>query len=107
MVTKKVNGGLNGLADRREYYRRAKVALSRRQGLFVVNDQGTGAPIIQRGSFGYAVTLLQEKLRAKGFSVTIDADFGLATDLAVRQFQAQQGLTVDGVVGSQTWEKLG
>nr|WP_237401206.1 peptidoglycan-binding domain-containing protein [Rhodovulum sulfidophilum] len=50
---------------------------------------------------------MQEKLRAKGFSVTIDADFGLATDLAVRQFQAQQGLTVDGVVGSQTWEKLG
>lgn len=106
-VTKRVNGGLNGLADRREYYRRAKIALSRRQGLFVANDQGTGAPVIQRGSFGDAVTFLQEKLQAKGFNVSIDADFGAATDLAVRQFQAQQGLTVDGVVGAQTWEKLG
>jgi putative chitinase len=106
-VTKKVNGGLNGLADRREYYRQAKIALSRRQGLFVANDEGTGAPVIQRGSFGDAVTLLQEKLRAKGYNVTIDADFGPATDLAVRQFQTQHGLTVDGVVGAQTWKMLG
>lgn len=106
-VTKKVNGGLIGLTERREYYRRAKIALSKRKGLFVANDQGTRTPVIQRGSFGNSVAILQKKLRVNGFDLTIDADFGPATDLAVRQFQAREGLMVDGIVGAQTWNKLG
>lgn len=106
-VTRKVNGGINGLDDRRIYYRRAKEALSRRQGLIVASSQATGNPVVQRGSFGASVTRLQEKLKAKGFPITIDSEFGPATDLAVRQFQAREGLTVDGVVGDMTWGRLG
>lgn len=37
---------------------------------------------------------------------TIDGHFGTKTLTAVRQFQQANGLTVDGIVGKKTWEKL-
>ena len=43
---------------------------------------------------------------AKGFHVSIDSDFGPATDTVVRQFQAACNLDDDGIVGSGTWAYL-
>jgi peptidoglycan hydrolase-like protein with peptidoglycan-binding domain len=37
----------------------------------------------------------------------VDGVFGAETEKAVRQFQADHGLTVDGVVGRKTWAALG
>lgn len=38
--------------------------------------------------------------------LTVDGQFGLLTEQMVKRFQALRGLTVDGIVGSQTWMTL-
>lgn len=41
-----------------------------------------------------------------GIPLSVDGSFGGKTDYAVRQFQKKNNLTVDGVVGKSTWDKL-
>jgi peptidoglycan hydrolase-like protein with peptidoglycan-binding domain len=61
---------------------------------------------VQQGSQGNAVEAVQALLKASGEGVSVDGDFGQATDGAVRDYQTQHNLTVDGVVGPQTWQSL-
>ena len=58
--------------------------------------------ILKLGSKGDTVKKLQQEL-----NLTVDSDFGLKTDKAVREFQAKNKLTVDGIVGNNTWKALG
>lgn len=62
-------------------------------------------PILRQGSIGEAVQLLQSQLNlSSGQSkLTVDGDFGPATEAAVKALQKSQKLVVDGVVGPQTW----
>lgn len=57
---------------------------------------------------GDDVRTLQERLLLLGFSEvgTADGIFGPATDRAVRQFQTDNALTVDGIIGPKTWAVL-
>ena len=57
---------------------------------------------------GEDVRLLQERLLELGYTDLGVADgfFGKLTDKAVRQFQQENGLTVDGIVGPATWQTL-
>lgn len=51
------------------------------------------------------VIIIQQKL---GFSENqIDGVFNSVTDAAVRQYQELNALTVDGVVGADTWSDMG
>ena len=62
--------------------------------------------MLRRGSFGDAVRELQELLIAKGFDISIDSEFGPATELAVMMFQKNNSLVVDGIIGRNTWALL-
>jgi peptidoglycan hydrolase-like protein with peptidoglycan-binding domain len=55
---------------------------------------------------GTAVMELQELLRAHGFTIRVDGDFGGLTETAVRLFQRQHRLRVDGIVDAKTWIAL-
>jgi hypothetical protein len=63
-------------------------------------------PVLRQGSSGEAVKALQHELRGAGYSLTVDGSFGAATYSAVRSYQSAQRLTVDGIVGNQTWGSL-
>lgn len=54
------------------------------------------------GDRGEHISVLQESLAAAGFSSGANGIFDEPTQKAVRQFQRSKGLTVDGVVGTQT-----
>lgn len=56
---------------------------------------------IKKGSKGYNVKLVQAAL-----NITQDGIFGEQTDAAVRAFQREHGLVVDGIVGDKTWTAL-
>jgi peptidoglycan hydrolase-like protein with peptidoglycan-binding domain len=48
-------------------------------------------------------------LTKRGYGVGdsgVDGDFGSETDSAVRSFQSDKGLEVDGIVGQDTWAAL-
>ena len=58
---------------------------------------------------GYArhsVSALQADLVKLGVALTIDGQFGPATQAALRAFQLTHGLTGDGMIGPQTWAAL-
>lgn len=105
-VTRLINGGTNGLADRRACLRRAKDAMAR-SAAGNLTASAAGRPALHRRSSGAAVVELQAALREKGFALTIDGAFGPATELAVRLWQRRGGLAADGIVGPKTWDSLG
>ncbi|MHA0041229.1 peptidoglycan-binding domain-containing protein [Deinococcus sp. PEB2-63] len=61
---------------------------------------------LRQGDSGRDVVTLQYLLRQRGYTLSVDGAFGAGTDSAVRSFQSASGLTVDGIVGGNTWEKL-
>lgn len=69
-------------------------------------------PILRKGSTGAAIKTVQRILRMRGWkdgngkALEIDGSFGPATEYAVKSFQKGKGVTVDGVVGEKTWNKL-
>ncbi|MEY2913470.1 MAG: glycoside hydrolase family protein [Dolichospermum sp.] len=63
--------------------------------------------ILKQGANGAKVQQLQEILKALNFDPgTIDGDFGNNTIKAVKQFQSQNRLDVDGIVGKNTQNAL-
>ena len=63
-------------------------------------------PLVRRGDEDHPVRTLQYLLRARNQPVTVDGIFGPETDAAVRAFQRDNGLAVDGIVGPLTWRAL-
>lgn len=65
--------------------------------------------IVKRGARGNLSKIIQERLTAKKFNVGAagcDGDFGAGTEKAVKELQKVNKLTIDGIVGANTWKAL-
>ena len=101
-LTKKINGGDIGLADRQARYAKAMAALGGK----ITASAPAAAPaasggVLRRGSKGDDVKKMQAKL-----GLTADGDFGPGTEAALKKWQSANGLTADGVAGPKTLAKL-
>lgn len=52
------------------------------------------------------VKLLQAAIRCRGYNALTDGIFGDALEEKVKQFQKDEGLDPDGIVGPKTWDRL-
>ena len=68
----------------------------------------SNAQTLKKGNAGEIVVTLQNLLVEKGYIDRdyVDGDFGPGTDPAVKQFQTDNSLTADGIVGPATWQVL-
>ena len=113
-ITRRINGGFNGFEERKKY-------LSRAKSVFPKNFSITPAPkpdvsdetitfinvaVAKKGDKSPYIADLQNMLIKKGATIKADGDFGPATENAVRDFQAKNGLTVTGLIDTNTLNKL-
>ena len=74
-------------------------------------DPLTSAPapefaLLAKGAKGDLVVWAQQHLRGAGQSLTVDGDFGPATEGAVKSFQTGAGLAATGKIDTATWQAL-
>lgn len=80
----------------------------------LVNRRTAEAKLIFEGNYGdglpgftFDVLDVQEKLKYLGYNITlIDGKFGIETEANVQRFQADNDLTIDGIVGPATLTTL-
>ena len=100
-MTKVINGGNIGLADRQQRYAKAMevfgnpVSITEDAGDddFEIEDIG----VLRKGSRGEGVKMMQEAL-----GVGADGAFGPGTERALKEWQASKGLVADGIAGPAT-----
>ena len=90
-ITKKINGGYNGLDDRMRYLTKAKA-------IFGVTSAGKP----EEKKIQFSVKQVQEALVKHNFRIVVDGVNGPATNNAVKMFQKMNGLVPDGVIGPKT-----
>ena len=105
-MTKKINGGNIGLADRQARYIKAMEVFGSRVSLEEAHDNDDNIEVedigvLRKGSRGEGVKMMQEAL-----GVGADGAFGPGTERALKAWQAANGLTADGIAGPKTLEKL-
>jgi putative chitinase len=105
-MTKRINGGDIGLADRQQRYTRAMQVLTGAAPVAAAPAAPAAGGVnlnetIRVGSRGETVRAVQAKL-----GLTADGAFGPGTERAVKAWQAANGLTADGIVGPKTLAKL-
>jgi len=104
-MTKIINGGDIGLADRQARYKKAMEVFGGKVELKPVSESAndsTASTTLKKGSKGELVKKMQKVL-----GVAQDGDFGPGTEAKVKEWQTKNGLTADGIVGPKTLAKMG
>jgi len=108
LMTKRINGGNIGLADRQDRYTKAMKILGGKVDLPKVEDKDedddvdvSEIGVLRKGSKGEGVKLMQAAL-----GISADGAFGPGTERALKAWQTKNGLTADGIAGPKTLEKL-
>ncbi|MBQ7866874.1 MAG: peptidoglycan-binding protein [Clostridia bacterium] len=75
---------------------------------FIPTPAPTPTPgLLKKGDDGESVKAMQQRLKELGYyNGSVDGDFGGGTEEAVRLFQSQNGLDVDGVAAKKTFSLL-
>lgn len=94
-ITRRINGGFNGLAEREAWFNRLWPLLK---------ESGDSDEAWRAGAQDDRVSQLQADLNDLGADPRLDVDgrYGPATRRAVREFQAVAGITADGIAGPVT-----
>ena len=106
-MTKRINGGYNGLEDRIHHYKEAMALLGEDGGDHDVNEDDdddidiSEIGVLRKGSKGEGVKMMQEAL-----GISADGDFGPGTERALKAWQAANGLVADGIAGPRTLGEL-
>lgn len=90
----------NGLA------KDGQVGPATREKLFGTATGGADGLPLKEGMSGEMVSSLQRALRIAIINCPISGTFDTSTKDCVIRYQGRNGLTADGIVGVQTWEKL-
>lgn len=105
-MTKKINGGSIGLADRQKRYTNAMEVLGMSAEMLDTEDDDIqeildDIGVLRKGAKGEGVKIMQEAL-----GIGADGDFGPGTERALKAWQESNGLTPDGIAGPATFAKL-
>ena len=63
-------------------------------------------PTIKNGSYGMQVDFLQQNLNTLGESLDVDGQCGPLTTEAIKRFQKKYNLSVDGIYGPRSYQKM-
>jgi hypothetical protein len=81
-------------------------AVSQPAGWIAHFNASSALAVIGSGAKGDLVVWAQEHLLTAGETTSVNGNFGSTTLAAVIAFQTAHGLSVDGVIGPQTWAAL-
>jgi putative chitinase len=105
LMTKRINGGDIGLADRQQRYTRAMQVFGGSAPPAAAPAAASGGAnlneTVRVGSRGETVKAVQAKL-----GIGADGIFGPGTERAVKAWQTANGLTADGIVGPKSLAKM-
>jgi peptidoglycan hydrolase-like protein with peptidoglycan-binding domain len=64
-------------------------------------------PVLRRPSAGELIMMVQAVLENGGYyKGAVDGEFGVVMETSIKEFQKAKKLTVDGVIGDNTWDAL-
>ena len=100
-LTKAINGGTIGLADRNARWDNCLAVLGGKMPKKKATKASSTTRTLRKGMKGDDVAKMQ-----KALGITADGDFGFGTQTSVKKWQKLNGLVADGIVGPATQAKM-